>query len=203
MNNKGADQTAQKCRLICTFVVRIIRFSYDMAHISVVKQHCSNFRILRSNLFRCPNFFIYSNSLYISLADPKGVRGGCSNPSLNPNYFIFMKNFKKSWVNWSNRTPLLKANLNPLSNNPGCAPEFILLSACDQIARGPILTKPFPKDQYIDSFGGNITMPCSGYFGCSDDGTTDGDALWLVKENGHYHYAIHVSPRYSVFKYSK
>ena len=33
-NNVDADQTAQVCRLICVFVVRILqnRFSYDMAY---------------------------------------------------------------------------------------------------------------------------------------------------------------------------
>ena len=36
------------------------------------------------------------------VADPEGGSvggGGWSNPPLNPNYFIFMGNFKKSWVN--------------------------------------------------------------------------------------------------------
>ena len=36
MNNKGADQNARLCRLICAFVVRMWhnRFSPDMAHMS-------------------------------------------------------------------------------------------------------------------------------------------------------------------------
>ena len=33
-----------------------------------------------------------------SVADPEGVRGGCSNHPLSQNYFIFMGNFKKSWI---------------------------------------------------------------------------------------------------------
>ena len=45
MNNKGADQTVRKCRLICAFVVRIWqnRFSHDMARIIISsnqEQHC-------------------------------------------------------------------------------------------------------------------------------------------------------------------
>ena len=57
-----------------------------------------------------------------------GSRGGwgvCSNPPLHPSYFIFMGKFKKSWTNWSNRTPFPHpstphlANLSPLSKNPG------------------------------------------------------------------------------------
>lgn len=78
----------------------------------------------------------------------------------------------------------------------------LIVVACDNIARGPIITKPFPQDQYIDDFGGNITLSCSGYFGCSDDGITDGDAYWQVKEHGVYKFATKVCPRYSVFKYS-
>ena len=40
MNNKGADQTAQMRRLICTFVVRMInRLSYDVAHMISGEQH--------------------------------------------------------------------------------------------------------------------------------------------------------------------
>ena len=42
------------------------------------------------------------------MADPEGNLGIRSNHALSPNYFIFMGNFWKSWVNWSNRTPLSK-----------------------------------------------------------------------------------------------
>ena len=60
---------------------------------------------------------------FCPVADPEGVRGVRSNPPLRPNYFIFMGNYKKTWVNWSNRTPL--SNLNPLSKNPGSAPGSV------------------------------------------------------------------------------
>ena len=65
------------------------------------------------------------------------------------------------------------------------------------------MTKPFPKDQHIEKYGGNIFLACSGYFGCSDDGVIDGGADWLVKENGRYKPASHVSQRYNVTKYTK
>lgn len=74
--------------------------------------------------------------------------------------------------------------------------------ACDRLGRGPIMTKPFPKDQYIEKYGGNISLACSGYFGCSEDGVIDGGADWLVKEKGRYKPASHVSQRYNVAKYT-
>ena len=43
---------------------------------------------------------------YFYLHHPEWVCRGCSNPALSPNYFFFMGNFKKSWVNWSNRNSL-------------------------------------------------------------------------------------------------
>lgn len=70
--------------------------------------------------------------------------------------------------------------------------------ACDKLAKGPVMTQPFPKDQYIDDFGVNVTLQCSGYFGCSDDGVIDGSADWLVKEKDRYRLAKKVSPRYNV-----
>ena len=43
-NNKGADQTARMCRLICTFVVRngINRFSHDVAQMVTSCFSCSD-----------------------------------------------------------------------------------------------------------------------------------------------------------------
>ena len=40
MNNKGADQTARMRRLICAFVVRMDRFSHDIAHskVNIIKE---------------------------------------------------------------------------------------------------------------------------------------------------------------------
>ena len=45
MNNKGADQTAQKCRMIFTFVVRygINWFSNDVAHLMHMAGMDNNF----------------------------------------------------------------------------------------------------------------------------------------------------------------
>ena len=73
-----------------------------------------------------------------------------------------------------------------------------IISACDRLSRGPLLTDPFPTDQYIDRFGVNLTVPCAGYFGCSDAGDFMGDVDWFVKENGIYKKAVNVSSRYSV-----
>lgn len=78
----------------------------------------------------------------------------------------------------------------------------LFVVACDKRAGGPILTQPFPKDQYIEDFGGNLTIPCTGYFGCSDYGKIEGDALWLVKQNGRFDLAVNVSPRYRASNYS-
>ena len=53
--------------------------------------------------------------------------GGCSNPlfSLNPNYFIFMKNDRNVWLTDQIEAP--SANLNSLSENPGPAPALVLV----------------------------------------------------------------------------
>ena len=51
MNNKGADQTAQMRRLICTFVVRMInRLSYDVAHMISGEQHDES---INPNVMEC------------------------------------------------------------------------------------------------------------------------------------------------------
>ena len=73
------------------------------------------------------------------MADPEGVQGARSNPSLRQNYSILMENFQKiqkkiannkfrkfsqknanNKVQSTNRTPFV--NLNPLLRNPGSAP---------------------------------------------------------------------------------
>ena len=60
-----------------------------------------------------------------SVADPEGVQGVRSNPSLELNYFIFMGNFrKKNEAKLKKRTPYL--NLNPLSRNTGSALANVL-----------------------------------------------------------------------------
>ena len=74
-------------------------------------------------LFVSPCFRLAVLFRFVSEADPEGVMVVCSNPTFSKNYFIFMGNFKKSWVNWSNRTPF--ANLNPLSNKHGSGRVFV------------------------------------------------------------------------------
>ena len=59
----------------------------------------------------------------IAVADPEGVQGVRSNPSLELNYFIFMGNFRK---NEEKHPPFL--NLNPLFSNPGSAPVLVTFS---------------------------------------------------------------------------
>lgn len=98
---------------------------------------------------------------------------------------------------------LLERSSTDLSEVPNLQHEMRLnVVACDRLGRGPIMTKPFPKDQHIEKYGGNISFACSGYFGCSDDGVIDGGADWLVKEKGRYKPASHVSQRYNVTKYT-
>ena len=60
----------------------------------------------------------------IPVADPEGGQGVRSNPPLELNYFIFMRNFRKSEAKLRKRTPSL--NLNPQYRNPGSAPAFCL-----------------------------------------------------------------------------
>ena len=73
---------------------------------------------------------------------------------------------------------------------------ILIISACDVLSRGPILTEPFPRNQYIDNYGVNLTVPCAGYFGCSDGGHMMGNVEWFVKENGMYRRVANVSSRY-------
>ena len=56
--------------------------------------------------------------------------GGCSNCSFSTTYFIFMGNFKKGWINWSNRTPLCKLE-SPIQNSR--------FRPCNRIALSSIL----------------------------------------------------------------
>ncbi|KAH3810533.1 hypothetical protein DPMN_138927, partial [Dreissena polymorpha] len=42
----------------------------------------------------------------------------------------------------------------------------LYVSHCSTQARGPILTEPFPQNQTIYDFGGNINFYCTGNFGC-------------------------------------
>ncbi|XP_045199255.2 uncharacterized protein LOC123553728 isoform X2 [Mercenaria mercenaria] len=67
--------------------------------------------------------------------------------------------------------------------------------ACDQLARGPILTRPYPQNQTIYQYGGNITLHCSGYFGCADPGDVR-LALWEVEGTTDLNITD-TSPRYS------
>ena len=53
--NKGSDQTVQMCRLICTFVVYILRkhFSRDMDHILRMFYYLSSIKKIIYMLKRC------------------------------------------------------------------------------------------------------------------------------------------------------
>ncbi|XP_045199282.2 uncharacterized protein LOC123553742 isoform X2 [Mercenaria mercenaria] len=66
---------------------------------------------------------------------------------------------------------------------------------CDKLARGPILTHPYPRNQTIYQYGGNITLHCSGYFGCNDSGDVR-LALWEVEGTTDFNITD-TSPRYS------
>ena len=54
------------------------------------------------------------------MADPEGVH---SNPPLTHNYFIFMHNFKGEKSGKINKIKPRIVDLNPLSRNPGPAPD--------------------------------------------------------------------------------
>ena len=54
----------------------------------------------------------------MAVVDPEAIP---LNPLLRPNFFIFMGIFKKNEVKSANRTHFI--HLNPLSGNPGSAPE--------------------------------------------------------------------------------
>lgn len=132
---------------------------------------------------------------------PAPVPGMTNQPSLEENDQILRINDATFQDNTTFKCEVIASSLTDLKEWPDLILQHQLrlyVVACDKIAKGPIMTQPFPKDQYIDDFGENVTLSCSGYFGCSDDGNQDGDADWLVKENGRYKLASQASPRYNV-----
>lgn len=55
------------------------------------------------------------------------------------------------------------------------------ITACEK-RKGPILTDPFPQNQTISAFGGNVTFECAGDFGCTDPSSLD-LILWLINNS--------------------
>jgi hypothetical protein len=74
----------------------------------------------------------------------------------------------------------------------------LIFSACDPLARGPFAVAPFPHNITIDDYGGNVSIDCTGYFGCHDNYVTVLDVVqWRVA--GKYNRDIEaLNSRYKV-----
>ncbi|XP_060588777.1 uncharacterized protein LOC132744174 [Ruditapes philippinarum] len=73
----------------------------------------------------------------------------------------------------------------------------IVVEECEKLSRGPYMIDPFPENQAIYDYGGNVTFQCTGYFGCTEkEGVYI--VLWVVE--GSSKPITNISSRYSISK---
>lgn len=76
--------------------------------------------------------------------------------------------------------------------------------ACDKLARGPFPVSPLPCAETIAAEKETITLPCTGYFGCGDDGDIR-IVMWYVSEDtdDNWKETSEVDDRYTTTKFEE